>query len=189
LIETMLAVAIFTLLVTMGIGAVLAANSNYQNTQNLRAITDNLNFIMEDMAKNIRLASSIRCAPLVADYNGENIEIPADCVGGGASIAFEPFRGKRGTFSDQWVYRIDTTAKKIQKSIDGGQNFSDLTDPAILSVNTGRSGFWVFGAEGTGDGDTEQPRVVIRLSGSIIYKGKVSEFNLQTTVAQRNIDL
>src|SRR3972149_1703934 len=65
LIEIMIAITLFTAIMIIGTGAVLQTNSVYKKTQTMRSVMDNLNFIMEDMVRNLRLGSSYHC-PSVA---------------------------------------------------------------------------------------------------------------------------
>jgi Tfp pilus assembly protein PilV len=49
IIETMIAVSLFLIVVTTGIGALLNANLLHQKSASMRSIMDNLSFAMEDM--------------------------------------------------------------------------------------------------------------------------------------------
>lgn len=61
LIEMMIAVALFTIVMVIGIGAVLNANLLHKKTQSVRAVIDNLGFVMEDIARNVRLGYDFTC--------------------------------------------------------------------------------------------------------------------------------
>ncbi|OGI70024.1 hypothetical protein A2824_03620 [Candidatus Nomurabacteria bacterium RIFCSPHIGHO2_01_FULL_42_16] len=68
LVETMIAVTLFTILMTIGSGAVLNTSSIYRKTANLRAAVDNLSFVMEDMARNLRLGSEYTGSDYIIDF-------------------------------------------------------------------------------------------------------------------------
>ncbi len=182
LIEVMIAVALFTIIMTIGVGAVLNSNNNHKKTQTVRAVLDNLSFIMEDMGRNIRLGSNYHC-----DAINANIEAPLDCLLGGQNLALEGMIGQPGNGSDQIVYGI-TADGKIIKSTDSGNTSRNLTPPEVV-IDPLRSGFVVVGSQAYAAGDRVQPRVIIRLSGKVVYRELSSEFNIQTTVSQRLIDL
>ena len=93
IIETMIAVALFLIVVTIGMGSLLNTVSLQQKSQDMRSIMDNLSFIMEDMSRNLRTGYS---------YNG-----------GGTQISFTASSGSI------WVYTI--TPPNIFRSI-GGQS-------------------------------------------------------------------
>lgn len=181
LIEVMIAVALFTIIMTIGIGAVLRSNANHKKTQTVREITDNLSFIMEDMSRNLRLGSSYHCGDLTA-----GIEDPMDCQAS-STIAFESMTGTPGDASDQVVYGV-TSDGRIIKSSDSGATSQNLTPPEVL-IDIARSSFSVIGSDAYASGDRVQPRAIIRLAGSVVYQDIESTFNLQTTVSQRLIDL
>ena len=171
LVETMIAVTLFTILMTIGSGAVLNTSSIYRKTANLRTAIDNLSFVMEDMARNLRLGSDLNC----------RTDLDPNCQDD-ISVSFTPVAG--GT----WVYGINPNPDQnefyfLEKSKDGGTSFERLTSPEI-NIDFIKSGFEVSGV----DPASGQPMVTIRISGKVIYKDLESEINLQTTVSQRLLE-
>src|SRR5574343_971807 len=77
IIETMIAVSVFLVVIMIGMGALLNANSIHQKSQNMRSIMDNLSFVMEDMSRNLRTGYNYHCS------DSSNIETPQSCVFGG----------------------------------------------------------------------------------------------------------
>lgn len=204
LVETMISVSLFIIITTVGIGALLNANLLYNKSQDVRAIIDNLNFVMEDMSRNIRTGYNYHCLSLAngntdMPVSSNQLSEPIDCEGGGWGIAFESAYGDNTEndvpipdiidYEDQWVYRISDEGK-IFKSTQGpyldGQ-FTQLTSEEVY-IDPFLSGFVVTGAEAP-PGDEQQPLVTIRLVGTITYRNVVSPFSLQTTVSQRLLDL
>ena len=61
LIEAMVSISIFLVVVTFGIGSILSSYSVFNRTSSTRSIMDSLNFVMEDMARNIRVGYNYRC--------------------------------------------------------------------------------------------------------------------------------
>ena len=194
LIETMIAISIFTIIVMIGMGALLNANSLHNKSKDMLSIINSLSFTMDDMSRNLRTGYSYSCistggaktaitSSVYPPLSGQN------CWG----IAFEPSGG-----GPMWAYEIvspldGSTNPYITRTEDGGATWVTLT-PNEAIVNTTISSFSILGAEppptATPPGnDYQQPFVTIKLGGSITYKTVVSPFSLQTSVSQRQIDI
>jgi len=186
LIETMIAVSLFVIIVTAGMGALLNANLLYQKSHSMRSILDSLNFVMEDMGRNMRTGYNFRCFGNSQSIDS-NLNDPRSCASGWA-IAFESQSGTPGTGSqntnDQWIYYLSGTA--IYKSTDGGVSYVQLTPPEVRLQNV--YAFSVLGAEPESAGDKQQPLITIRLNGDVIFRDTVTPFSLQTSVSERALD-
>ncbi|HEY4493887.1 MAG TPA: hypothetical protein VJB95_00435 [Candidatus Paceibacterota bacterium] len=188
ILETMIAISLFLIIITAGMGALLNANLLHQKSQDMASLMDNLSFILEDMSRNLRTGYDYHC---INDGNFAmgTIVAPRSCASGGA-IAFEYAFGNNTVGTDQWVYKIESNdggaTYNVLKSVDGAQSFVQLNPPevAINSV----SGFSVLGAEAPG-GNLQQPFVIIKLVGTITYKNVTTPFSLQTSASQRTIDI
>ena len=176
IIETMIAVSLFTIIVMTGIGALLNANLLHQKSQDMRSIMDNLSFIMEDMGRNLRTGSGYHCI----DDGNVSATSPHSCAGGGGVSFDSALSGGR------WVYAVFAD-QSIQKSVDGGTTFITLTPPEV-KISSAISPFSVLGAEPPLN-DKQQPFVIISLVGSITFKDVITPFSLQTSVSQRLIDI
>ena len=159
IIEMMIAIAIFLIVVMIGMGALLNANAIHRKTQNTRSIMDNLSFIMEDMSRNIRTGS---------EYS----------LDGDTSFSFLP----ANETTNHWKYFFDNNGN-LEKTDSSGT--SVLNSPEI-SFSTFGSGFTVVGQNPS---DDQQPFVTIRLVGKISSPNGDIPFNLQTSVSQRAIDI
>ena len=177
IIETMIAISLFLIAVTIGMGALLNANLIHNQSQNTRSIMDNLSFIMDDMSRNLRTGFNYHCVD-DGDYNATSAH---SCLTDGKGISFQ-----QSTDGSQWVYGIlsNGSSYEIKKSTDGGNNFISL-NPSEVQIDGTKSSFIVTGAE---PGDGLQPFVTIKLVGSISYKGVAMPFSLQTSVSQRLLD-
>ncbi len=189
----MVSVALFVVVITMGMTALLNAHSIDRKNKDMRSIIDSLSFIMEDAARNIRVGTNYRCYDIYSpfSYPDSNIEIPRSSTPSSPNclvIAFENANGVVGSGGDQWVYKLE--GNNIYKSTNGGNNFFSLNNPGEVVINS-FSGFNVLGAEEPPPGecntsnDCQQPLTFIKLSGYINYKNVQTPFNLQTTVSQR----
>jgi hypothetical protein len=178
IIETMISVALFIIIVTAGMGALLNANLLHQKSRDMRSIIDNLSFIMEDMSRNLRTGYDYHCID-----DGVLTAITPHSCGSGGGISF------KSSLGDQWVYFIGTYngSSGIFRSLDGGTTFIKLTSDEMV-INP-VSSFSVSGAPPP-PGDLHQPFVTIKLVGKIILNSNVSTpFSLQTSVSQRKIDI
>jgi len=185
LIETMIAVALFTIIVVMGMSALLNANLLYNKSKNMRSIMDSLSYTMDDMSRNLRTGYGYYCitgsGPVAPPYTPTN---GATCSG----IEFTPSGG-----GSPWAYEVATTDGVnyfIQKAVYNGTTWPWVQmTPTEVSISSSVNAFSVFGAPLASSGDTLQPFVNIRLSGQIKYQNITSPFSLQTSVSQRQIDI
>lgn len=188
LIEVMISIGLFSVIMIVGITAILGVNNTYRKSRTMRSAIDNLSFVMEDMARNIRLGSSYRCLNS-SNISPIDIEDALDSPGGVSckGIALEPFWNPiRNDPGDQIIYYIDGGEESIFKSLEGDLSTSLPMNSADLRIDASTSGFTIFGA--TTDIDGEQPSVLIILNGTVDVGGNSTAFNLQTTVSQRLLD-
>jgi len=179
LVEMVTAVAIFSMVMVIAMGALLAVlNANKQN-QAIQTAVNNLNLAMEMMSREIRVGYTYHCG------EGGVITETRNCkLDGKSYIAFEPFDGDSDAGNDQVIFKLESN--RIQRSDNSGTNFLYLT---AKNVFIERLTFYVAGTDIT---DNIQPRVLVSLGGhvdlgSIGERGR-SYFNLQTTISQRLID-
>lgn len=185
IIETMIAISIFLLVITVGVGSLLNAHLVNKKSQNMRSILDGLNFSMEDMSRNIRTGYNYHCLILGAGVS--HLELPQSCVGdngGGYGVAFESGEGDINTLSDQWIYFVNNG--KLFRSTTGDVENAIQMTPDEVVLNNDSLSFSVIGAE---QNDAQQPLVVIRLYGVITSSGQKTSFSLQTAVSQRLSDI
>ena len=175
-------------IVTIGIGSVLAAIQQHHTSQNTRTVMDNLNFAMEDMARNIRLGTNVRCitdpseSVPVTDIDG-NV-VPQDCATTSYNkIALDDQNGNPVVYVISQPVGATPSQIYKQKGLDPAA--VQLVSPPEVSMDFAKSGFTVRGSL---PGDGGQPSVLIRLAGTIAYEGVKSTFAIETTVALRNLD-
>lgn len=190
LVEVMVAMAIFTVVIIVGIGAILDATTQHNRIRSYRSVMDGMNFVMEDMARNIRLGSSVRCVTSsngsVAPYDLGTFDVyPASCTGGSNKIVFN------GVNHDPITYMISPVSPSpIYKQVDTGGNIGAprVITPPEVTIDPTRSWFIVRHAEPIGQNDFGQPTVTILLAGTVTLKGVPAPFAIQTTVTLRQLD-
>lgn len=195
LVEVMISIGLFTVVMVIGIGAILGVNSTHRKTQSMRAVVDNLSFVMEDMARSMRLGDYFVCKTSTVDpIDALDVGTPPNQEDGEncKSISFEPYWNyDPNDDANQIVYfigeanGIGTIFKKTETM--GWTDEMIPVTPAELNIDTERSGFWVTGAEE--ETIPVQPRIKIVLVGTVRVGNVETEFNLQTTVSQRLLDI
>ena len=196
LIEMMVAVALFAVVMTISIGALLALVDANRKAQALQSVMNNLNVALDGMVRNIRMGINYHCDDIV-ELNKTVLSTRANCVSGGELLAFEAFGNSLDDNTDQWVYWFEDG--RIWKSEDARDSALPLTAPEVVIDS-----FQVFvtGAEGSlnQDGDTTQPKVVFSIQGtagaedsafSVVGTAKKirTTFNIQAVASQRLLDL
>lgn len=162
LIEIMVSVALFTIVVTVSMGALLTVVDTNRKAQTLQLVMNNLNFAVESMVRELREATSYTVSP------ESQIEITRTKENGidRERVTFLLTNGEG-----------DIGVLTRQENVDGIPTPESLTSEGI-DIKSLRF-------ETTG----ERPdRVVIIITGrsTITKAGTESTFSIQTTVAQRN---
>lgn len=184
IIETMIAVSLFLVVIMSGMGALLNANMLHIKSHGTRSIMDSLSFVLEDISRNLRNGYDYQCFSFTHGLDPGTLGPPRSCVSGWA-VALEAPTGNPDILTDQLVYYISNDGK-IFKSLDGAVSFIQLTpDEVVISQ---ASGFSVLGAESP-PVNTQQPLFTVRLLGTITTRGVATPFSLQTSVAQRVLDI
>jgi len=182
LIEILVSVAIFSVVMLVGVGALLTISEANRKAQALQVVTNNLTFSLENMSRSIRIGTKYHCRTSVPGSVPGNIGTPQDCnsSGGGKYLAFEGFAGDSGTNADQIVYRIVGT--QLERSLEGGADntFIALTSPEVVVDE-----FKIY-VQGAPRGDSRQPSVIIVLRGTAgASLRSTTKFNIQTSATQR----
>jgi|FLOH01.1.fsa_nt_gi prepilin-type N-terminal cleavage/methylation domain-containing protein len=175
LVEMIVAVALFSLVMVIGMGALLNVLNANRQAQSIQTAVNNLNLAMEMMSREIRTGYYYHCGDTA------NYHVPRNCSNGSSFMAFESYKGDINNSSDQIIFKLFN--QRIYKSVDSGTSFLPLTSEKLVLEDLD---FIVVGAP---KNDGKQPKVLI------IAKGYVGErlkertyFNLQTTISQRMID-
>lgn len=174
-IEMVVSLGLFSSVLSISVGALLSMINSNRKTQSLRSAMDNLNLATEEMSRSIIQGRTYHCGE-----SGEIWKASSSCNSEGDTFfAFEAHDGS-STISDQIVYKLDATNGRLQKSINSGTDFKDVTAPSIKIDNLK---FYVYGSDPL---NKEVPRVVITIGGTAGTKESTrSSFNIQTTASQR----
>jgi len=186
LIELIVSVAIFTVVMVIAVGALLAVSAGERKAETLKSVMDNLNFTLESMTRSIRTGYDYGCPT-------------TNCTNGGPKIIFT---SSEGDVNYEYCLSTDATSNgcststtcpalatggtcRILRRIAEETLFTPMT---ASEVNIKHFAFYVRGAP-IGSADDTQSNVVITLSGTVkVSETQTSDFNLQTSVTQRLYD-
>lgn len=181
LVELIVSVALFTIVVTISVGAYLSLISLDRKARATNDLVSNLSFVVGSMARSIRTGTHYQCG------SGTN------CVNGGTYFSFT----NESCQSVMYVLKTNgTVGECIGPSDTTGQcspsrvtctdsSAVTLTDPRIQITNL------MFYAQGIGLNDGTQPHTTFTLSGSITPDTNTDPvtFTIEGGAAQRIIDL
>jgi prepilin-type N-terminal cleavage/methylation domain-containing protein len=188
LIEMMVAVTIFAIVMMVGVSALLSLVATNRRAQAINSVMNNLSAALEGMSRSIRVGTNYNCVVSASvppsPPPSSQIAIPQDCAaGGGKLLAFESAAGDPNNPNDQVVYRIN--GKQLERSLQSGFNgtWVAVTAPEV-SIDS--FDFYVIGSV---QGDSIQPRVLMRIKGSAQVPGGTTTFTVQASVVQRLLDI
>ncbi len=197
LVELMVSLAIFSIVVVAGLGAMLSISDANRRVQKTRAVMDNLSLAMESMSRNLRLGSNYICTTYTTSLPNISKVTPSQNCGVGVNSY-----GNYIAFFDQYMeYNLSNEYPSFyyldRSSGSGVIKYKNYTTPmssagvAVTSpeLDVQDLRFYVSGAA-VGEKGLKQPRVLIVLSGkTFIGKGQEPvEINIQTTVSQRSLN-
>lgn len=196
LIEMMVAVALFSVVMTISVGALLALVDANRKAQALQSVMNNLNVALDGMVRNVRMGTAYHCDDAL-EFSKNILSTRADCLAGGELLAFEAFGNSLTDNDDQWVYWFENG--RLYKSEDGRDTALPITAPEVV-IDSFR--VFVTGAEGVLNvhADTVQPKVVLSIQGTAGAEGSAfgvfgsaknvrTSFNIQAVASQRLLDL
>jgi len=169
LIEMIVSVGIFTIVMTIALGALLVVYDTYRKTRTLKNAMENVNIATESMIKKIRTGSQIECIPFELN--------PCSKI---------KFKGEEGIY-----YRYRLYNGKIERCKSNfdicyfNMNFSPITSPDIQIKDLK---FYLYGI----DDPLIQDSVTVVITGFSDIPGKPkydSTFHVQTTVSKRLLDV
>ena len=216
LVEVLVALAIFTIVITTVNGAlVVLINANSKSNHTQEVIT-NLMFALDGMTRRVRTGFGYHCIPPTSSNkfnhptNGGSLKATStqDCLGG-LSLSFVDTEGALGDkgYEKRLVYSFDKDyhtkpdhdpdrgaiiVREFIKPSDNSDEINDLLgDPYPITseqVDITNAFFTVRNSDHD-DTDHLQPSVTFVLEGEIIFKGSTTSLQLQSTVAQRVLDI
>ena len=190
LIEMLVSIAIFSIVMTMALGALLALSVADRKAETLKSGIDNLTFALDSMSRAIRTGSVYHCG------TGGTATSPQDCTGISADT-YITFLSSNGV---QTYYQLDVAQDGTSlcgqtvlpygciERKQGAGAWIPITSPDIVILNTGHL-FDVKGSAFSSSGDTVQPKVVITINATVpVSITQNTLVHMQTSVTQRIYD-
>ena len=187
LVEMIVAVALFSIVMLVCVGALLSLVGANRKMHSLQSVMNNLNVTLDGMVRAIRMGTSYHCG-------GGSYTVTQDCASASDDptnhhlFAFEPYGNGPGGLP--WVYRFDPDSHRLERSVNGAP-FIPITSPEIVIDSM------QFYVAGTAQGcavspcDLMQPKVVIVIKGTapVLNSKARTTFHIQVTATQRALDL
>lgn len=188
LVEMLVATALFSVVMTVSVGALLALVGANRKVQSLQSVMDNLNITLDGMERAIRMGSTFHCG-------AGNYRTTSDCASSTDDPAnhyvfsFFPYGTSPENPAEQpWVYSYDPATKRLYKSENGALPVA-MTAPEV-SIDSLQ--FYVVGSDRgctVAPCDLVQPKVVAVIKGTAGADRAKTSFHVQVTAVQRLLDL
>lgn len=191
LIELMIATTLFTIIMLMGVGALVVSSNSAKASQKLRISVDNVNFAMESMARELRMGTLFECGHGSVNLNfiSPTPDCPLSSASAGDIIAFRPQQvgnpPQRVSYQlrQRKVNGVPTGTNSLERcEYLTSTSCSDIVSP---DVDIKELKFYVNGAKVD---DMIQPMVNILIRGVVLVKGIPKSFTLQTIASQRSTE-
>jgi prepilin-type N-terminal cleavage/methylation domain-containing protein len=194
LVEMIVAVGLFAIVMMIVVSVVLSIISGNRKAQAINSVVNNLNFAIESMVRDMKTGYDYRCDTSVSmdpgDFGPNNRCDSTDFVD---SVQFISVLGTGGSpMPVRYAFYEDATAGmgRIEKTSSvGGSLFSSyITSP---DINIKSLKFFVKNPPPNPGNHAEagQPGILVLISGTAKIGLEESDFNIQTFVSQRNLNL
>ena len=179
----LVSVAIFSIVMTLALGSLLALSVADRKAETLKSGVDNVTFALDSMSRAIRTGSNYHCGSSGTLTSAQN------CPSGANYFTFLASNGVQTTYLldtlNTYCGQTQAPYGCIERSTDGGTTWIPITSPDIIVQNVGNL-FYVTGAA-TGDG--VQPKVTVTVNSSIpVSTTQSTNVFMQTTATQRIYD-
>jgi|AntRauTorcE11898_2_1112593.scaffolds.fasta_scaffold09984_1 prepilin-type N-terminal cleavage/methylation domain-containing protein len=215
LIEMIVSLALFSVVMTIAVGALLVLIASNRQLQDEQAVLTNLSFALDSMTREIRTGTNYYCdsqsgqnagpsgRKIFSNNSANNSLDPnetEDCHEGNTGddrftgIAFvEGGQSVTGAPGTKIVYFYDNNPDGDASTEDGAlfRRISGESAQSIVSSNVviTDAEFFVTGSEPLTDGELTQPTVTIYIEAQVADTTNPKTYPIQTTVVQRTLDL
>jgi prepilin-type N-terminal cleavage/methylation domain-containing protein len=184
LVELMVALSLFSIIMTVSMGTLLILIDANAKAQAISSAMTNLTFALDSMTRNLRTGRNFYCTN-AGSLSGALPTSVSNCTGNTA-IVFTP--GYES--STRIAYRFNSSSSTIEQRIDRnsvqGQWVPLTSDKPPIQVAIQTLRFTVEGAQDTEAGNYVQPRVTLLIDGSVLNGLSGSTpFQVQSRVTQR----
>ena len=205
LIEMIVSLGVFSLVITIAVGALLTLMASSKRLQGEQSVMTNLSFALDGMTREIRTGSFYFCDSAGSDNGPNNIFNPTvnldsrlgnntqDCPNGANGNGFHGLAFKEGgdsiTASEERIlYYFNQSDQMIYRRVGSAEPQSIVSSGIVVK----RLEFIVTGSQkltAGGNSTTDQPAVTIFIEAAETADPTSKSYYLQTTVEQRTLDL
>jgi prepilin-type N-terminal cleavage/methylation domain-containing protein len=188
LIEMLVALSLFTIVVTIAVGAFLSLIGASKSVQGEQSVITTLTFVLDSMTREIRTGTNYYCDDRTTIRTGTfSTSSARDCSTGDDGISFIEAGSSvtAGASSRRIAYYFDSgsATNTIMRKVGNGTPQSIVSDGIAVTD----AQFFVTGSDRLGTGtDINQPTVTIILEAT---DENGATTTLQTTVTQRELDI
>ncbi len=169
LIEVIISIALFTVVMTVALGALFMVINANKRAKSIKLVVNNVNLAIEGMSRDLRVGYNY------CDSQSEATDGSCDSTNGSTQIWFTTDQGEH-------LSSFRLFDQGIQRRLGGpAEQFFEITGSDVIIEDM------QFYIQGTQSGDDVQPFVTIAIRGSIEVAGTEETFQLQTTLSQRKI--
>lgn len=199
LIEMIVSLALFSVVITVSVGALLVLVSTNEDLQGEQSVMTNLSFALDSMTREIRTGTGYYCVSASSQtgiFNNDNLDdlndSIQDCANGSNAnfhgVSFIEAGDSITEGADRILYFYDRIQGQLYRRVGSG-GAESIVSSGIFIKN---ANFFVTGGPSVDpSGDTVQPAVTIHLEA--VDKNDPSSdqksFFVQTTVTQRTLDI
>ena len=198
--------ALFSVVVTISVGALLVLIASNQQFQNEQSVMTNLSFALDSMTREIRTGSNYFCdsrnnaasGPLDTRIfeNGRTLlpDEVADCPDGRTSPANARYHGIAfveggqsitGAADTKIVFYYDAEEQNLFRRVSGESAQSIVSSGVVITD----AEFFVTSTTELDAGDAWQPIVTIYIEAQDVADPTGKIYKMQTTVTQRTLDI
>lgn len=199
LIEMIVSLALFSVVVTVAVGALLMLVSTNDQLQGEQSVMTNLSFALDSMTREIRTGTFYVCASSISasgafgtsDLDTLNDSVN-DCPTGSQGINYHGIAFKEagdsitGTSDERILYYFDRVEGKLYRRI-GNQSKQSVVSSGVLLKDVN---FFVSGTNPVTVGNNpSQPTVTIFIEAADPKDPTGKSYYIQTTITQRVLDI
>ena len=187
----LVSLSLFTIVITITMGAFLSLIGNSGQLQNEQSIMTSLTFALDSMTREIRTGTEYVCTATASTTSYLATDI-ANCspTAGSTGISFREAGGSvSGASGNRIAYFYDATNDTIMRRV-GNAAAQNIISSGITVTN---ARFFVRGVTKLGSipatAETVQPAVTVIIEASETGSATDKPFVIQTTITQRSLDL
>lgn len=185
LVEMMVSLALFTIVSTVTVGALLSLIGGNQRLVKQQTLASSAIFSLDNMTREIRTGNYYNCRS--GNFSTQNTygNSVQDCASGATGISFIEL-STRATSGGRVAYYFDDGS--LWRRI-GNNPVAEKLLPDDVLIDSTLSRFFVTGSQTLTDGDinTDQPAVTIIMV--LEETEETDSLTLQTTITQRSLDI